>query len=273
MTTNPLGILLNSVVIFSLTIIYIYILVKHTLNSSNRTLNSQPLSEQQRLKLNDLFIESEEQYRTSIGNGYILNFLSNQNIFKGFAVVSNCRVYFKGTFYTIQQNKFMKLFESKTVDLKDITGTGFRRRELKYLLYISYVSFAVHIVALMLALTESIENEIVTLALFLGSIILAIALLVIYNLKRLDLFEISYAGGVIAFKTIDYSLKEIEEFQKQLRIAKNEFEKQDVKLVSEISSKNGTDIVAQLEKLHSMLKNGIITEEEFAQYKKELVLK
>lgn len=42
-----------------------------------------------------------------------------------------------------------------------------------------------------------------------------------YILKRTNLFEISFAGGKIAFDIKLYDKSEIDDFQKQIRIAKD----------------------------------------------------
>lgn len=49
-----------------------------------------------------LFTNPKEQYITSLGNGYLANFLTSGSIGNGFAVVSDKMVYFRGNMINIE---------------------------------------------------------------------------------------------------------------------------------------------------------------------------
>ena len=84
----------------------------------------------------------------------------------------------------------------KTIDLEDITGTGF-------------VYASPQIWKLVLAV------------LTLFTIIIPILLVVSYFKNRDTLFFIEYAGGCIKFDASIYGLAESQDFEKQIRRAKN----------------------------------------------------
>lgn len=88
-------------------------------------MDSQKLSEQQQKKLENFYVDPNEKYVSSLGNGYIVNYLANGNLNRGFALISDKRVYFKGSCYSMQGKHLVKSNEERAVDLKDITGSGF----------------------------------------------------------------------------------------------------------------------------------------------------
>lgn len=75
------------------------------------------------------FMDSNEKLVTVLGNNYVENYFQG-NIKKGFAVVSDKRVYFQGTTFELRNKangnkKIIKMKQSRTIDLIDVTGTGF----------------------------------------------------------------------------------------------------------------------------------------------------
>ena len=76
-------------------------------------------------KLSESFISRDEKYIASLGNGYIMNFLTNKSTKKGFAFITNKRVYFKGSCLSGRGRALVKTNEERTVDVKNITGSGF----------------------------------------------------------------------------------------------------------------------------------------------------
>lgn len=76
-----------------------------------------------------IFISDEEKYVTSIGNGYIENYLLDGTLKKAFLVVSSKRAYLKGRCYLMQGRALKRINEEKTIDLKDINGSGFLHKK------------------------------------------------------------------------------------------------------------------------------------------------
>lgn len=106
-------------------------------------METQKLSEQQQKKLENLYVDQSEKYITSLGNGYLANYLTTATAKKGFAVITNKRVYFKGECLSGQGKHLTKTNEERAVDLGDITGSGFvQHRNFVYLI-ISAIMFIV----------------------------------------------------------------------------------------------------------------------------------
>lgn len=109
----------------------------------NETLQQEPITvDNNEKKFKRFFMNPKEKYVCSLGNGYIQNYLAGGFVGKGFAVVSDKRVYFNGKTYEVHNSRLKATSESRTVDLKDVTGTGVRA--IKYpLLWILAIVVAV----------------------------------------------------------------------------------------------------------------------------------
>lgn len=76
-------------------------------------------------QLSQIFVSKDEKYVASLGNGYIMNYLANRTMSRGFSIVSNKRVYFRGSCLSGKGKSLQKSDEERTVDIKDVTGSGF----------------------------------------------------------------------------------------------------------------------------------------------------
>lgn len=143
-----------------------------------------------------IFVEPDENYLGSLGNGYFNSFLTNKKIKRCIALLSDKRVYLRGNMVDINSGKIERFNMQKTIDLEDITGTGF-------------VYSSPQVWKLVLAI------------LTIPVIIPAILLIVSYLKSRNTLFFIEYAGGCIKFDASIYGLAESQDFERQIRRAKN----------------------------------------------------
>ena len=353
-------------------------------------------------QLSASFISHDEKYITSLGNGYIMNYLTNKSVEKGFAFITDKRVYFKGSCLSGTGKKLVNTNEERTVDVKNITGSGFTYHryygKIVALLFSTLAALAVAIFSLyslsdalsspsyqrvkstyeyfmdfmdvmnsdnirfdsdgdiflvpdrpfnsygslylnvyldkkdrlLISYNSSafdftytidvdeevleriireenkeellviIRNEIpqikaamttlfqqkdptaallgasfMIIILFLPLIIICCVYLKKYLLSRKTLFRIEYAGGCIAFNVSFYAKAEIDDFQKQLRRAKDMAEENTtVKAVTTetpiyIPTQNSS--VDDLRKYAELLKDGLITQEEYDAMKKKVL--
>lgn len=239
------------------------------------------ISEDVLKKFRELFAELTERYIASIGNGYIINFLSGGSLASGFSVISNKRVYFKGKCYYKEAGKLKKSFEERMVDLKDVTGTGYTRVNPISLLITSLSSLVLSIIlfGVLSSLGSSDQATVMNILTFvlIASILSFSITLTAYILKRKNLFEISFAGGMIAFNINLYDKAEIDDFQKQLRRAKDHVVESASSQVAaaapqapaETNSKLG--IADEIKKYSELLQQKLITQEEFDEAKKNLL--
>ncbi|MCM1188468.1 MAG: zinc ribbon domain-containing protein [bacterium] len=162
-----------------------------------------------------IFVEPDENYIGSLGNGYIGSYLTAKSIKRCIAFLSDKRVYLRGNMIDTNSGKIQRFNMQKTIDLEDITGTGFIYSNPLWKLILAVLLF---IVSLVIFVVGDIDY---TAAPISALIISAILLIVSYIKGRTTLFSIEYAGGCIQFDAAIYGLAESQDFEKQIRRAKN----------------------------------------------------
>lgn len=231
------------------------------------------------------FAEPSERYLASLGNGYIVNFFANQSLNRGFAVLSDRRAYFKGKCYQRVNGKIKTSFEERTVDLKDITGTGYSRSNPLYLLVIGISGLVLFFIATFAAIAASEATQdaapfsnIALVAAFVFLIVYDVTL-PMYILKRQNVFEIAFAGGSIAFGINLYNKSEIDEFQNQLRRAKDAVGSSTLAVSQPQETRNPQPpennqrfgAADELKKYAELLRQEMITQEEYDEVKRKLL--
>lgn len=222
------------------------------------------------------FVEQTETVVAELGSNYVQSYLTNGTIQKGFSVVTPKRVYFKGKCYSNINGRWKKLSEERTVDLKDVTGTGY--------VYIRNVSILLKGLAMLLGsillyvLIPNVFDDfgamaalglLVMLALFVGGVVQLIR----FFIKRLTLCEINFAGGRIAFDVKWYPEADAQDFQRQLRLAKdNVAEQEQFHPVAQVPTPAVSGSVAdELKKYADLLSQNMITQDEFDKVKQDLL--
>jgi hypothetical protein len=169
-------------------------------------------------KYEKVFVEPDENYIGSLGDGYLNSFLTAREIKRCVALLSDKRVYLRGNMLDINSGKIARINMQKTLDLEDITGTGFIFESPQIW---KLIVAALCACATVLCVIAGIGWDDVW---FSGVIpcVIAVALPIISYIKsRHTLFFIEYAGGCIKFDASIYGLAESQDFEKQIRRAKN----------------------------------------------------
>lgn len=192
---------------------------------------------------------------------------------KGFSLVSDKRIYFKGKCYKKDRVFYKSIAEERTVDLKDVTGTGYIHwRPL------IYVILAILSIIWCLLCMRVVFNDIVgsrhniaelLACLFVGGVPCALFCYLCY-IKKITLFEISFAGGKIAFNVKLFNELEIKDFQVKLRRAKDVVSEQQVVSRSQTTNPNYS-VADEITKLNNLLSDGVITKGEYEKLKNNLL--
>lgn len=217
----------------------------------------------------DYFVDSSEKQITVLGGSFLHNFISNGDLSNGFCVVTDKRVYFKGKCYYKEGKHYRRSTEERTVDLKDVTGSGFMEAKNISFLFLA-VAFAIAGFLITFFVCSGL-NAPVGVGIGGGLFIAPCAALIpviLYFVLRMKLFEISYAGGKIAFKSTSYGKAEMQQFQKDLRKAKDDFNSNN-SVHANMASTGATG--SGFEELKRLKDMGMITDEEFEEKRKELL--
>ncbi|MBP3856682.1 MAG: SHOCT domain-containing protein [Ruminiclostridium sp.] len=231
-----------------------------------------------------IFVDSNEQFVGALGNNYLQNFLTSGSVGNGYAAISNKRVYFNGTTFTKnEKNRFVKQNESKIVDLKDVTGTGLVAFNNIGAIFGGVISFVMAAVMLISGIAMNPRSGGGILSLLGGVVFLFLGIfcIVMYNVRKTTLLKIDFAGGCIAFDIKLYNRAEVDTFQRNIRIAKdNALKEEENRSANAIrsamsampqQSAPAASSADELMKYASMLEKGLITQEEFNAAKARLL--
>lgn len=106
-------------------------------------------------KFKNIFLSPNEKMVTVLGNSYFQNFLKMGTIDQGYVIVSDTRVYFRGTSYDIGDGGIIQLKQSQIVDLQDITGVGFDSGVDKSWIFLGIKNFLIGLVILIVYIVIS----------------------------------------------------------------------------------------------------------------------
>lgn len=163
-----------------------------------------------------VFMDPDEKLLASLGNGYFVNLMFS-SVKKCHALLSDKRIYLKGAMYTGNGKTLMKMMEERTLDLEDITGTGFIYTKVSRLLVFLGILFEIAAGVLGVA-TGSYEDLIACLA---GGLVPCLILIIAAFFSRKIWFFIDYAGGSIQIDAKLIGLSDVQDFHKQIRRAKD----------------------------------------------------
>ena len=208
------------------------------------------------------FADSAEKVITVLGNGYLKNLLLNSGIRKGICVVSDRRVYFKGTAYYANKSSWKRVKKEDIVDLSDVASTSTVYTSHWPVLLTIPITIALFILGDIGDYSVIYSNEMLLFLLTCN-----LFALFYYMLTRKNLFQITFAGGQIAFNTAWYSSKELENFQKLLRQAKDHSVKSSP-APQAMPHKEISTLSDDLREYAELLKYGYLTQEEFNAIKK-----
>lgn len=183
---------------------------RHTASkAAPKTTSSTPAAMQ---SVEQAFMDPDEKLLASLGNGYLVNLMFNQ-LRKCNALLTDKRIYLKGAMYAGDGRTLLKLMEERTLDLEDITGTGFIYSRVSKLMIFIGILFELASVALGIAASEP--------APMLAGLIPCLILIVAAFFSRKIWFFIDYAGGKIQIDAKLIGLSDVQDFHKQIRRAKD----------------------------------------------------
>lgn len=132
----------------------------------------------------ELFVDVQEEQKAVIGGGYLSSMLHSGVLGKGFGVLTDRRLYYRGKCFYKLGGRYMKTDEDCTVDLQDITFTGFTYTR-------SLIWLVLTVLCGMMFLVLSFANE----ELVLGLIVPIVFFACLYYITKKTIYEVTFAGG------------------------------------------------------------------------------
>ena len=149
-------------------------------------------------QINQLFASPDKRLVAILGNSIAQKFFATGSIEEGFAVLSNRRLYFKGTCLLRQGHRFSKIHEERTVDVENITGTGFVHRNPVWLSVLAYIFAILSVIALVAGIVPLLgDGEVAIFRVGSGLGLLFLIFLLVYKSQKYTVFEVAFAGGGI----------------------------------------------------------------------------
>ena len=164
------------------------------------------------------FVSPDEKQISTIGTGYVANFVSGSGVYRAGATQTNKRVYFSGSIYFRDgRGKFAALNQRKIVNIRDITGTGYDFYKPLHLILWSILFLVASIVCF--ALVDEVSETFIPFGIL--GIILCISMFISYFMRKMTLLSIEYAGGIIAFNVKWMQQHEQDHFIQNIHLAKD----------------------------------------------------
>ena len=219
-------------------------------------------------QVKELFVQPNEQLVAILGYSFAQSFFSGSGIKSGFAILSDQRLYFRGKCLLRTGKRFSTIHEQRTVDIRNVTGTGFVYINPIWLRVCAIILWAIGGILATYGAIASIRYYNDDAAELWGGLCIALIGIVfeaIYHACKRTVFEVAFAGGGIGIDASTITQQEAEFFQKNLKLVGDNLRSQ------ERMYGKATSEAAELERYASLLEKGLISREEFDEQKRKLL--
>lgn len=248
-----------------------------------------------------LFFRSPEEKMVAVlGGQYYQKYVNNKTVNKGFAVMSDKRLYLRGKCYNITEGKsgagsYQKTHKEKDIDIRDVIGIGFEEGSGNLWIILSLVVLLFAPIACYIAFltledyviehaseigTRYLEEYINVRAqsmLILGAVVFVSLLIYcayMYAKNARAYITIQYVGGATAFLQRWYAANEVAKFEDLFHKIKDSVTTVNNKVVvskPETIPTQKASVADEISKLNDLLAQGVISQEEFDKVKKGLL--
>lgn len=181
--------------------------------NANREAYRQEQEDSQIKNVSDIIVDSREKQIAVMGSSYLNSMLHGGGLKKGFGILTDKRFYFKGKCFTQVLGRHTLIEEEYTVDLEDVTATGFVYSQRYVVLIVGILLF---IGSFFVGSSEAV----------FGGLIILIAFLAVYFLTKKTFYEVHFEGRMVCVDVSKYGgIKEVRSFNKLLRLEKDKCKK------------------------------------------------
>lgn len=154
------------------------------------TMSNDDISKTDAERFKTVFMEPDEVLLAQLGNSYLTNLLYFR-LKKCSGLLTDRRIYLKGTVYYGQGKLFMKQVEERIIDVEDVTGTGFIYNAISWM---TIAFFAV--IGIVSGSMVSKNTNQTSSAWMIALAVIAVGIFAAVYSRKI-LFFIEYAGGRI----------------------------------------------------------------------------
>ena len=179
-------------------------------------------------ELNSLFMDAAETKAAILGEGFLYKFLDEGIMKDHFCVLTDKRIYVKGTYFHNTDGAYRIRKGDYTIDVKNVISMGFSTTRFGgiFLLELFFAVFLTVLTGFFLRFVEYIDHIYFGMdsILWVCSILLTIGLIAVpiyYYFNPFKIFVIEYGSGKIAFLAFEYLEDDFRIFQRQLYRAKD----------------------------------------------------
>lgn len=169
--------------------------------------------------VSELIVDSQKQQIAVMGSSYLDSLLHGGVLRKGFGILTDKRFYFKGKCFTKTFGRHAKIDQEYTVDLDNITASGFVYIQRYWLIVLAIVASIICVISFALSDPYSyISYESISMC----ALLVLVAAVVLYFLTRKVYYEVHFEGGMISVDVSKYGgIKEVRAFNKALCLEKD----------------------------------------------------
>ena len=167
--------------------------------------------------VHEMYVNADEEQKAVVGEGYLNGLLDSGVLRKGFWVLTNRRLYYRGKCYYKIGGRYIKTDEDYTVEIQDISSSGFTYTRYLWVLALSVIPLALAVINFLVESELRHPNYGWTVC--FG--VLGAALVAAYCLIKQTMYTITFAGGSLSIKASSYGLKEVRAFDKTLHFVKD----------------------------------------------------
>lgn len=163
---------------------------------------------------NTILVDQSESIVSTIGSGYLQNFLSGGSVGKGIGILTQKRFYYKGKNYSGSGKGMSSTTQEGVVSLEDITFTL-----LTHVRHTGLLIFAIMLTVAAIILNFTVLGRTFTYLLIL--LAATIPFYILYFVIRTSVFQVCFPGGGFGFNIRWYPISDIRDFQRQLHLLKD----------------------------------------------------
>ncbi len=169
--------------------------------------------------LAEFIIEPDEEQVAALGSSYLDSWIHGGGFTKEFGILTNKRFYYRGRNFSgglrfLQSNR-----QEYSIDLENITATGFVFHQHLWLLILSVATFVISLGVMFISVVEG-DGDVTGLGfcILLGALII----FALYAITKKVMYEIHFEGGMLSLNVSKYGgVREVRGFNKKLRAEKD----------------------------------------------------